>query len=478
MPELSEVFADHAVAWVLFAIYMVLTSLLAWRGGQQTDSKEGFALGSGTMHPLVAGVTLGACLASSATFVIFPGFVYADGLPALIGFSLPLIAGLLTGLLVLAPRFQTIGAEVRALTVPHWLGARYGSPVLRQVFSGLNILNVAYLVLIAVGCGYVMEASLGLPYPAAVVLIVGFVFAYTGFGGAWAHAFTNTAQGLLMLVMATVIFASGWALWADGSLVADLGGSGLVAEGSVLFGSTAEVWLVPFVMGMALTTQPHLLTKALYVEDRRALGWTIAVGIFTFTVFCLVLFVGAYARLQLGDAVPQDKVVAAYLATAFPWPVVGAMVSVAILAASMSTMDGLLVAISASIGNDLLPGRGSVRTNQAVLAVLAVLTIAVSLSPPKLVLILGQQGVYGLVVASAGPLVAGLFRRGMLRGSTALASAGLALGVHFGLALWGLSALGLAPNPGVAGVCALLVGVPVALFGPAAPPVSAPEEAR
>ena len=459
--------AGHGIAWALFLVYMVLTSILAWRGGQKTGTKEGFALGSGTMHPVVAGITLGACLASSATFVIFPGFVYADGLAALIGFSLPLIAGLLAGLVLLAPRFQVIGGQVKALTVPHWLGARYDSPLLRQVFSGLNVLNIAYLVLIAVGCGYVMEASLGLPYPAAVVLIVGFVFAYTGFGGAWAHAFTNTAQGGLMLVMAVVIFASGWALWSDGSLVADLAASGTVAPGSVLFGSAAEVWAVPFVMGMALTTQPHLLTKALYVEDRRALGWTIAVGITTFAVFCLVLFVGAYARLSLGEGVPQDKVVAAYLAGAFPWPAVGAMVSVAILAASMSTMDGLLVAISASVGNDLMPGKGSVATNRLVLAGLALVTIAVSLSPPKLVLILGQQGVYGLVVASAGPLVAGLFRTGRLAGGTALASAGLALATHFGLALWGLGALGLAPNPGVAGVCALLIGVPVALFGPA-----------
>ena len=459
--------ADHSIAWVLFLIYMLLTSMLAWRGGRMTDSKEGFALGSGTMHPAVAGVTLGACLASSATFVIFPGFVYADGLPALIGFSVPLIGGLLVGLVLLAPRFQTIGGQSKALTVPHWLGARYASPMLRRVFSALNILNVAYLVLIAVGCGYVMEATLGMPYPAAVVLIVGFVFAYTGFGGAWAHAFTNTAQGALMLVMAVVIFASGWQFWADGSLWADLTSSGMVAAESVLFSSPAEVWLVPFVMGMALTTQPHLLTKALYVEGRRALGWTIAIGIGTFTVFCLVLFVGAYARLSLGGDVAQDRVVATYLASAFPWPAVDAMVSVAILAASMSTMDGLLVAISASVGNDLLPGRGSVRTNQAILAGLALLTIAIALSPPRLVLILGQQGVYGLVVASAGPLVAGLFRAGPLRGSTALASAGLALVTHFGLALWGLSALGLAPNPGVAGACALVVGIPVAFLGKA-----------
>ena len=465
--SLVSAVTQHPIAWALFMVYLVVTSLLAWRGGQMTDSKEGFAVGTGRMHPLVAGVTLGACLASSATFVIFPGFVYKDGLAALIGFSVPLIAGLLTGLVLFAPRFQDIGDEHKALTVPHWLGSRYDSAVLRQLFAGLNILNIAYLVLIAVGCGYVMQASLGIPYSASVVLIVTFVFAYTGFGGAWAHAFTNTAQGILMLVMAVVIFASGLRFWQDGSLVADLGASGMVAEGSVLFSSAGEVWLVPFVMGIALTTQPHLLTKALYVEGKRDLWKTIGIGIGTFTVFCLVLFAGAYARLTLDPGIPQDQVVARYLSEAFPVPAVGAAVSVAILAASMSTMDGLLVAISASVGNDLIPGKGSVAMNRTVLAVLALVTIGVALSPPKLVLILGQQGVYGLVAASAGPLVAGLFLPGLLDGRAAMVSSGTALVLHFGLGV-GAQTLGfdlgaVSANPGVAAALAMAVSVPLAM---------------
>ena len=448
-------------AWVFFLAYAVSTSFLAWRGGRKGGDAATFALGSGRMHWAVAGVTLGACLASSAMFVIFPGFVYAEGLPALIGFSLPLTAGLLVGLLAFAPRFQALGGRYRALTVPHWLGARYGSPALRRTFSALNVLNVAYLVLIAVGCGYVMQRALGVPYEAAVVGIVLFVFGYTGFGGAWAHAFTNTLQGGIMLVVAVLVFGSGVALWRDGSLVESLAQTGLTADGSVLFSTPWEVWLVPFVMGIALSTQPHLLTKALYVGSRRELGLTIATGIGTFVVFSLVLFAGAYARIVLPAGIPQDQAMAEYLLVAFPWPPVAALVSVAILSASMSTMDGLLVAVSASVANDLFPGRGSVRLNRVVLAVLALVTIGAALSPPKLVLILGQQGVYGLVAASAGPLIVGLFRPGRLSGGWAIAGAAVALGVHFGVGAVG----GLSPNPGVSASLAVLIGLPVAWLG-------------
>jgi sodium/pantothenate symporter len=145
-------------------------------------------------------------------------------------------------------------------------------------------------------------------------------------------------------------------------------------------------------------------------------------------------------------------------------------VSTAILAAAMSTLDGLLVAIAASVGNDLLPGKGSVMGNRLVLVALAVATILGALYPPKLVLILGQLGIYGLVAASAGPLLAALFLPGRTTAPSAFASAAAALTVHFGLALTVVA------NPALAAVAALAVGIPIAVL-PALFTVAQPVEA-
>lgn len=456
-------------SWSFFLVYAVATAVLAWRsslGGQEGSS---FAIGNGKMNPWMAGITLGACLASSSTFVIVPGFVYSEGLPALLGFTLPLIAGIATGLFTMAYRFQVVGAEVGALTVPHWLGARYDSPLLRRGFAALNVLNIAYLVLITVGCAYVMNKALGMDplvagivgvegwgYGTSVIGIVAFVFAYTGVGGATAHAWTNSLQGVVMLGVAVLIFLSGAHLWPR--IGPDLLSTGFTKADSVFFSTHAEVWLVQFAMGFALTTQPHVLSKALYVEDRGALTKTLATGVGTFTVFCLVLFAGAYGRLVLPAGLAQDAMMAEYLAVAFGSPAVSALVSVAILAAAMSTLDGLLVAIAASVGNDIFPGAGGVWVNRLVLVGLALITIAISLSPPKLVLVLGQLGVYGLVAASAGPLLAGLFVRGPLPAWGAQASTVTALSLYAFLNT-------LQGNPGVAAVGAMVVAIPVA-FAP------------
>lgn len=460
------------IAWVLFLLYAVATAGLALYAGRDAGSVSGFAIGSGRMNPWVVGITLGASLASSATFVLYPGFVYADGLAGLLGFSIPLVLGLGTGLVLFAPRFQDIGAVAEALTVPHWLGARWKDLGLRRLFAGLQVLNVAYLVLIVVGCAYVMESALGVPYHAAAVGIVLFVFGYTTLGGATAHAFTNTLQGVLMLVVSLTVFAAGAPLWPEAW--ASLSSSGWTAPDSKLFSTSFEVWVVPFLIGIALTTQPHLLAKALYVEGRRSLTTVIAVGMGTYATYALMLSAGAYARVVLPAGIPQDQVVGEYLQVAFAWPVVGAVISVAILAASMSTLDGLLVAIAASIGNDVLPGRGSVWVNRAVLAALAVATLLIAWTEPQVVLILGQMGVYGLVAASVGPLLAGLWLRGPLPRWPAWIATIVPLLVHFGLG-WTVI-----DNPGISALAGMAIGVPVAFLAALARrpvPAAAPEPA-
>ena len=140
----------------------------------------------------------------------------------------------------------------------------------------------------------------------------------------------------------------------------------------------------------------------------------------------------------------------------------------------MSTLDGLLVAITASVGGDLLPGRGSsIVVNRAVMVGLAVATLAIAWQPPKLVLILGQLGVYGLVAASVGPLVVGIGRRGALHPGPAALSALVALGLHFGIYFAGLT-----PNPGLSALAGMIVGLPIAVIGAHLCRVSMPQKSN
>ena len=462
------------LAWILFGLYLVVTFYLAYLGHKRTKTFEDFAVGGRSMGPGLTGMTLGACLASTATFVINPGFVYAYGLPALLALTIPLFAGVFAGLALMSKGFRAHGKT--ATTLPLWIGERYQSEGLRGLFALLCLLNVFYVVLIVVGAAYVMQATMGVPYAWAVTIVVGVVFSYVLLGGTYAHAYTNTAQGFVMLVVAAIIFVV--ALQAIGNpadAIAALRAQdphlvGLTHPESPFYRHWIEVVVLPFVIGVALVAQPHLLLKTLYLKRTRDLATFGLVGFGCFVVFSLVLFAGVAARLELGPGIPQDVAAPRWLATAFH-PALGALVSVAILAAAMSTLDGLLVAVSAIVGVDLIahpwlaprlgahdePARQVLALKAGRLTILALgaVAFAISLSPPALVGVFGTLGTYGLLVASLPAVLYGIRERVPPAWSIALASF-LGISLHLGLYLSGLTI-----NTGLTACAGLLVALPL-----------------
>ena len=476
---------DLTFAWLLFAAYAVITAALAWKGARRTTTMASFAIGNRDMGPGLVGLTLAASMASTATFVINPGFVYADGLSALVAFTVPMIAGMFIGLWLLARRFRKIGDKVGALTLPHWMGQRFGSRGMAVYFSLIALLNLFYIVLIVVGSAYMMTATLGISYRASVFLVVGFVFIYTMFGGSYAHAYTNGFQGALMAVVAVLVVVSG-VVAIDGGLFAEIGAVAesqphflsLINPDSVFFGTSFEVLVCSFVMGFALVTQPHLMTKALYLRSSRDIGRFIAVGGGAFVLFSGVYLAGFYARVLFPGIANQDTVMATYLAGVFPSKL-SIAVSVVVLAAAMSTLDGILVAVSTTVGNDLVPQciprattarwgearmqRFSLWVSRAVIVLLGIAALILAIEPPPLVGIFGSVGVYGVLAAATAPLLAGVFLT-RIPNLLVWISALLGPALHFGLYFADFS-----PNPAVTATWGILAStIPVAIWAVAA----------
>lgn len=419
------------IAWLAFGLYLLVTTGLALRGMRKTTgSIESFALGNGDMGPLLVGVTLAAAIASTATFVINPGFVWKDGLASLLHFGVAGTLGVIVGLVLLSRGFRRLGEKHRALTLPHWVGARYGSRGMRTYFAALNlVLAIAFVVLIVKGSALVMQATLGLSYVTSVFVVVGFVFSYILLGGTYAHAYTNALQGSIMLVVALALFASGLHLFADGGL------SGFLAQleaqdpalvamtnpASPVAGSLLEVFVCGFVVSFGLVCQPHILMKSMYLRSERDLRRYLVIAGAVGVGFALVLLVGLFARVAYPELdIAQDAVVPTYIQRAFSGPA-AALISVALLAAGMSTMDGILVSASTIAGNDLVLGvlgervaeerrpQLALRASRVLLVLMGVVALLVALDPPALVGLFAFAGIYGLVAASVAPVVFGVF---------------------------------------------------------------------
>jgi SSS family solute:Na+ symporter/sodium/pantothenate symporter len=202
-------------------------------------------------------------------------------------------------------------------------------------------------------------------------------------------------------------------------------------------------------------------------------------------IFTSLLLVGFYAH-ALGIQVPpeeQNIVMARYVSETFSAPI-QALITVALLAAGMSTLDGILVAMSSIAANDLFlrltednllkgktPAQKSAaahKASQYILIGLGLTTFLILwLFPPGAWLgIFGQVGIYGILAASLVPVAFGIFAPRMGRGPV-FAAALVGVGLHFTLcgvayahpataAAYGFS------NPGVAMTWAVLASALVA----------------
>jgi sodium/pantothenate symporter len=467
-------------AAIVLGAYLVAVFWLSIVGMRKTTSLQGFAIGNRDMGPVLVGVVMASSIASTATFVINPGFVYTHGISALLHYAVAAQAGIAFGLVAVSRGFRRVGETHGALTIPHWIAARYRSPRLGLCFAGINLLSIAFVVLIMVGCGLLVAALTGLGYVPALALVLVVVFSYVLMGGTYAHAYTNAVQAAMMAIVAVVLFASGlhhvkdW-LAGGSPAIARLSPDWLAAvnPSSDLYGSLFSVFVSAFVVTFALMMQPHILTKVLYLKSDRDVRRFLATTVITGAIFSLCLFVGVWAKLD-GLALPlerQDEVVTSWVQMAFGASVGGELLTtgvlVALLAAGMSTLDGILVALSAMVTHDLLlplrPGaaadpKAALAASRWVLVAVGLVAFLLALDPPALVGLFAQKGVYGLAAASFVPIVFGVLVRGELPARIAAVAAGTALAIHFGLHL----GLGIA-NPAISACWAIMASVMVAL---------------
>lgn len=473
------------IPWLLFATYVLAIAALTWSNRRKAASMQAFAVGTRTVPPVFVGLSLAANMTSVATFVINPGLIYTYGWAGVVGYGIAAPAGIFLGLVVISKRFRRVGDAVTALTVPQWLGQRYGDRRLTGFFAFASLLQVTFLVLIVTALGLVLQSVLRVPLLAALGFVVVFTFGYILLGGASLHVWSNTVQALTMLVVAGLLIGSGAELFSGGvdGFFARLAAVGphyasVTNPDSLLFRDLFEVVAANFIIGVAIIMQPHIISKALYLRSERDVNVYLATAMVVGTVFTAVLLTGLYARLTLAGGLPPDRVIPTYIVEAFS-PAARAVIMLGVLAAGFSTLEGVALALSTIFAADLygtlarLAGVSEeairarlLRIGRLFLVGLAPITLGLAwwqaVRPSLSVAIFTQNGVYGLFAATFAPVAFGIFSR-RLTAPWALASAVSALLVHFGMYYGKLTPYH--TNPAVPAACAVVISVVVAAVG-------------
>ena len=453
--------------------YALLVYWLSWLGMRRTRSVEGFSIGNKDMSPYLVGITLAASISSTATFVINPGFVYTHGLSAYIHYGVAGSLGILTAFLVLTKGFLRLGESNAAVTIPQWIFYRFNHRGFSLFFAFINLLSITFVVLILVGCSLLVTGLFPVEQKTALVIVLLFVFSYVLMGGTYAHAYTNSLQGIMMMLVTAVLFIQGFKYF-DGDMLGSLreissGYASLYNPDSSLYFDFFSVFLSGFVITFALMLQPHILTKVLYLRSEKDVGKFIGTTVVVGSLFTLMLMIGFYARLSGLEVDAQDTVVREYLLHEFSSSVWGEYVLVFIfitlLAAGMSTLDGILVSLSAMVVNDIVQPFAGDRVDglvmsRWVLVGVGIVGVLLAWNPPPLIGLFAQKGVYGLASASLVPVLFGVLVRRHIPLWVVAGAAAIGLVLHLGLNLFaGVE------NPAVSATYAIFAALLFGCFG-------------
>ena len=329
-------------------------------GHRRVKHADDFATARGSYGPVFLAFAFAATTASGATFLGGPGLAYKWGAPTIWGnFLYPI--GVYFGVLISMRLIATSGNRFGNRSIPEYLGDRFQSDGIRVIVSIFSLVLFFYLAGQLVSGLVMFEMMLGMPKLAALLVTSGVLLVYVFMGGAHADILTDGAQGIMMLILAAVVilmFVFG--VGVDGGMMGlfdnlksqDGNLVGLLNTTTPLYHSWWSIACI-VLAHLPLGLLPHLGNKLWALKDTDQQGTFIKLA-FTFGLTLGMLGLGGLlARAVVGDGLDsQNQALPMLFIELFP-PWLAALVGVGILAAIMSTADGLVVSSSQIIANDL-----------------------------------------------------------------------------------------------------------------------------
>ena len=433
--------------WIVHLLLLVYVAILAHHalsGRRRTRGVADYFVGGRAMGPVAIGLSFFATYSSTNSFVGFSGQAHAWGVTWFLLVPFVIVMSIFSWVAV-APRLRTFTESLGSLTVPDFIGFRFGSPAARVLAAAIVIFaSFFYMTAVFKGIGNLLEVFLDIPYRAAIVIVFVIVMLYTMVGGFISVVKTDALQGLLMIVAAILLFrGTAAAAGGPGSLAALADDP--VTEPLLRWGGGVSV---PLVLGVVFAgtvkfvVEPRQLSRFYALESRAAARRAVWISTAAFLlVYTLLMPIGLYARRILPGALADTDLVVPRLLTS---PEVfsagtGAFLLLAMVAAAMSSLDSVLLVMASTAERDIAgvvrgprSERATVRATRFHVALFALVTAVIALNPPDG--IVGLTAFSGAVYGACfGPaLLMGLYwRRGNGRAAVASFATGLAV-----LLLW------------------------------------------
>ncbi|XWO13326.1 High-affinity proline transporter PutP [Candidatus Hepatincola sp. Pdp] len=398
---------------VLFVYFIVLLGISLY-ANKINENKSDYILGGRRLGLVTTGISAGAADMSGWLFLGLPGAVYALGInQAWIAIGLTL--GAWVNWLLVSYNLRVFSFKTNSLTVPSFMAAHLeGDGKFIQIVASIAIM-IFFTIYVTSGItagGVLLSTLFDISYSTGIMIALIFVVIYVLIGGYLAVAWTDLVQGILMLfiIIAVPVAALNAMNWdfpqiASRALAYNPHAFNIGYHMSFLEIISLLAW------GLGYVGQPHVLTRFMGIKDANKLKkscyinivW-MAVGM-TFAVIIGLIASAYFYKTPLAD--PEKAIIALGKATSLP--IIVAFISVAILAAIVSTANAQLLVISSSITEDLslftkLNKKYDMLLSRVIILVVAIIAFMLSMNKNSTILSIVAYAWAGFG-ASFGPLI-------------------------------------------------------------------------
>lgn len=347
--------AETALYTVILAIYFAgMMGLGLWFNRRQ-GTKEDYFLARGKLGPGTVGFSY------SATQMSGSSYMGAVGAERVLGYNfspggLSSAAAPWFTYILLGERLQRISSRIKCTTLVDVFEARYYSKAIGMVATAIML--VAFIPLIAAqlkAAGNVFEVLLGMPYLVGLFLFGGIVILYTVVGGMHAVAWTDLIQGTIMVIGFLVLTPV--AVSAAGGFAEMHGRYAELRPGAISFvGEMPALWVVSsfLVWGFfQIGGAPAAVTRFLIPDDPRTLRGAMVYSIaFSSFIYIAATLIAVSSGVLLPDLQETDLALPT-LVSLLLHPVFGGVIIAAVLGATMSTIDSILLLASSLVVENL-----------------------------------------------------------------------------------------------------------------------------
>ena len=344
--------------YTVLVLYLGIMAFIGWYAGRKTNSLGDFFVLSGKAGVVVSGIAYFSTQFSMGTFLGTPGTIYGVGYAGM-AISVPgAVFCMILPALLIGRKLITLGHKYGFLTMADYLTDRYDSKVMSGV---LGIMMLFFLIPMMgaqiIGAGVIVHVFTGLPELVGVVGMGIIVILYCMTGGMQGAMMTDVIQGSLMIATAIVTFVVSIVMGGGFSNINQtlhsMNEAYLTFPGAngympwTYYVSNIVLWSF-FTMG-----QPHLFTKFFAMKDHKTMFKAILLGTAgMFFSATLIEWAGVNGIATIQNIEKADQIVPMILQRGLN-PFLASIFIAGIVAAGMSTIDGILVTTTGAVTRDI-----------------------------------------------------------------------------------------------------------------------------